>query len=129
MTIVLIHFRLERELVQLVLEILHLSLLQLLPMTRLCELILRVAILCQQSRRMINLWHERVFWVLQLRRPLGLVVDSHIGKMLLHLDEQITGLVDLWLESALLLFIIDLTHLVDILAFSGCEVLLSVQKV
>ena len=60
MPIILIDFGLERELGQLVLQILHLSPLEL-SILLLCEFNLRISVLSQQPRSVVDFGDERIF--------------------------------------------------------------------
>ena len=75
---------------------------------------------------MVYLWHERIFCERVVPCPFLAIIHTKLGKMLLHLHKQITRLVDLWLEGALLLLVMDSAYLVYVFLLSALKVFLSV---
>ena len=57
-----------------------------------------------------------------------LIIESHLLQLYLHLDENLTSWVNLWLKCALLRLILDHAYLCDVLVLSLQVVLLPVPK-
>ena len=127
MTVILINLRLKCELCKLILQIFDLRFFELFFLL-FCEFNLRISVLGQEPRRMVNLRYERILWKIRLPSFSLAIIHPEICKVLLHLHKQTTRLVNLGFKRALLLLVINFSYLVDIFFLSALKILLSIQK-